>query len=93
MLITLRRWWEATRSSFCFVPAEIALGAVALATVLIAVDATVELDFVERWPLLFGAGAAGSRGLLTAVASSWFCGPSAAGTKGRSSLRWQCWPA
>lgn len=25
---------------------------------------------VDRWPLLFGAGAAGSRGLLTAVASS-----------------------
>jgi hypothetical protein len=33
-------------------------------------DATVDLHLVERWPLLFGAGAAGARGLLTAVASS-----------------------
>jgi uncharacterized membrane protein len=48
----------------------IVLGAVGLATVLIAVDATVNLYVVERWPLLFGAGAAASRGLLTAVASS-----------------------
>ena len=48
----------------------IVLGAVGLATVLIGVDATVDLHVVERWPLLFGACAAGSRGLLTAVASS-----------------------
>jgi uncharacterized membrane protein len=41
-----------------------------LATVLITVDAAVDLHVVERWPLVFGAGAAGARGLLTAVASS-----------------------
>jgi uncharacterized membrane protein len=58
------------RSSFWFVPAVIVLDAVTLAAVLIAVDATVNLDVVERWPLLFGAGAAGARGLLTAVAGS-----------------------
>jgi uncharacterized membrane protein len=56
-------------SSFWFVPAAMVLGAVGLATVLIAVDATFDLE-VARWPLLFGAGAAGSRGLLTAVAGS-----------------------
>lgn len=50
-------------------PAVIVLVAVGLATVLIGVDSTVDLN-VARWPLLFGAGAAGSRGLLTAVASS-----------------------
>lgn len=48
----------------------IVLGAVGLAAVLIAVEATVDLHVVARWPPLFGAGAAGSRGLLTAVASS-----------------------
>ena len=48
------------RSSFWFVPAVIVLDAVALATVLIAVDATVNLAVVDGWPLLFGAGAAGA---------------------------------
>jgi len=58
------------RASFWFLPAVIVVGAVGMATAVIGVDATVELKFVDRWPLLFGAGAAGSRGLLTAVASS-----------------------
>jgi len=70
MITKLHHWWQDMRSSFWFVPAVIVLGAVALATVLIAVDATVDLHVVARWPLLFGAGAAGARGLLTAVASS-----------------------
>ena len=70
MFMKLHHWWQEMRSSFWFVPAVIVLGAVGLATVLIGVDATVDLPVVERWPLLFGAGAAGSRGLLTAVASS-----------------------
>ncbi|HSG73268.1 MAG TPA: DUF2254 domain-containing protein [Planctomycetaceae bacterium] len=69
-LSKLHHWWQYARSSFWFVPAVIVLGAVGLATFLIGIDATVDLHFVERWPLLFGAGAAGSRGLLTAVASS-----------------------
>jgi len=70
MLTKLHHWWLETQSSFWFVPAVIVLGAVGLATVLIGVDVTVDLDAGERWPLLFGTGAAGSRGLLTAVASS-----------------------
>lgn len=70
MIPKLRHWWQELRSSFWFVPAVIVLGAVELATGLIALDANVELHFDKAWPLLFGAGAAGSRGLLTAVASS-----------------------
>lgn len=50
-------------------PAAIVLGAVGIASVLIAVDVNFA-HVVERWPLLSGAGAAGSRGLLAAVASS-----------------------
>ena len=46
------------------------LEAVALALVLVTLDATVDLHVVERWPLVFGAGAASARGLLTVVASS-----------------------
>jgi uncharacterized membrane protein len=48
----------------------IVVGAVALAIGLISVDATGEPHVDGRWSLLFGASAAGSRGLLTAVASS-----------------------
>lgn len=70
MKTKLYYWWQEMRLSFWFVPAVIVLSAVALATVLIAVDASVDLHSVERWPLFFGAGAAGARGLLTTVASS-----------------------
>ncbi len=70
MTTKLRQWWLSMRSSFWFVPALIVCGAVCLATGLVGIDATVDLPFVDRWPLIFGAGAAGSRGLLTAVASS-----------------------
>jgi uncharacterized membrane protein len=58
------------RSSFWFVPALMVLDAVVLAILLITVDMHVELKLAARWPLLFGAGAAGARGLLTTVASS-----------------------
>ena len=70
MIRKLQHWWQETRASFWFVPAVIVLGAVALATCLIILDATVELHVDKRWPLVFGAGAAASRGLLSAVASS-----------------------
>lgn len=70
MITKLRHEWQEMRSSFWFVPALIVLDAVVLATLLITVDAAVDLHVVERWPLLFGAGASGARGLLTAVASS-----------------------
>jgi uncharacterized membrane protein len=70
MIKKLHHWWQEKRSSFWFVPAVMVLDAVVLATVLIMVDATAGLQIVERWPLLFGAGAAGARGLLTAVAGS-----------------------
>lgn len=70
MKTRLYHWWQETRSSFWFVPAVIVLDAVALATVLIKMDTIVDPQIVERWPLFFGAGAAGARGLLTTVASS-----------------------
>lgn len=70
MLTKMRFFWREMRSSFWFVPATLVVGSVGLAIALIFVDTTIELHFDERWPRLFGAGAAGSRGLLTAVASS-----------------------
>lgn len=44
--------------------------AVGLAALIISIDANVKLSFVDNWPLLFGSGAEGARGLLSAVASS-----------------------
>jgi len=70
MILKLRHWWQETRSSFWLVPAVIVLGAVALATGLIALEANIDVHLDKNWPLVFGAGAAGSRGLLTAVAGS-----------------------
>jgi uncharacterized membrane protein len=58
------------RSSFWFVPALMVVDAVVLAILLITLDTHVDLHLAARWPLLFGAGAAGARGLLTTVASS-----------------------
>ncbi|MDQ6801533.1 MAG: DUF2254 domain-containing protein [Acidobacteriota bacterium] len=70
MKMKLGHWWQSTRSSFWFVPALIVLGAIALASALIAVDATGDLKVVQKLPMLFGAGAAGARGLLSVVAGS-----------------------
>ena len=46
------------------------MGAIALAIGMIEAGALVDQKMLARWPLLFGAGAAGSRGLLAAIASS-----------------------
>ncbi len=70
MITKLRYSWQAMRSSFWLVPALVVLSSVVLASLLIILDTTVDLHLVSRWPLLFGAGAAGARGLLTTVASS-----------------------
>ena len=51
-------------------PAEIVLGAVGLAAGLIAIDTSVDLHVDTNWPLVFGSGAAGARGLLSTVAGS-----------------------
>ena len=38
--------------------------------VLITLETSLDLQLAGRWPMLFDAGAAGARGLLTSVASS-----------------------
>ena len=70
MLTKLHHWWQELRASFWFIPALMVLDAVVLAIILISVDAMLDMRGVKQWPLLFRAGAAGARGLLTAVASS-----------------------
>jgi uncharacterized membrane protein len=70
MITKLRNGWQSMRSSFWFFPALMVVDALVLAILLITLDTRVDLDLAARWPLLFGAGAAGARGLLTTVASS-----------------------
>ena len=70
MIPKLQHWWEERRSSFWFVPAVIVVGAVGLAAGLITLDVTVELHVAKRWPLIFGSGASGARGLPSSVAGS-----------------------
>lgn len=67
MIRRLRHSWQAMRSSFWFVPALLAATLVVLAILLVTLDKTVDPHLIIRWPLLFGAGAAGARGLLTTV--------------------------
>lgn len=62
--------WISLRSSLWFVPSLIVAGCVALAIVLIEVDAGLSSEVLARWPRLFGAGAEGSRGMLSAIASA-----------------------
>ncbi len=69
-LLILRHWSQELRGSFWFIPGMIVFGAVGLAIVIVALDANLKMEFVENWPLFFGAGADGARGLLSAVASS-----------------------
>lgn len=62
--------WQQLRASLWFVPGAIVLMAVGLAIALIEIDARIDRGLFESWPRLFGAGAAGSRGMLATVAGS-----------------------
>lgn len=58
------------RASLWFVPALIVTGSIGLAVGLIEVDAHLERKLLISYPRLFGAGAEGSRGMLSAIAGS-----------------------
>jgi uncharacterized membrane protein len=60
--------WMRLRASFWFTPAVIVLASMAVAALLVQVDPGSEL--AEWSPRLFGAGASGSRAMLSAIATS-----------------------
>lgn len=67
----LRDLRETLRSSLWFLPTLVVAGAVALALALIEVDSQFGVErLTKQWPRVFGAGAEGSRGLLSAIAGS-----------------------
>ncbi len=70
-MLNFRSLWDRLHSSLWFVPSLLVTSAVVLALGLVEIDASAEWSNLhERWPRLFGAGAAGSRGMLSAIASS-----------------------
>jgi uncharacterized membrane protein len=66
----LKRFWSNLRASFWFVPSLIVAVSIALAVALIEADFTGSEQWQARWPRLFGAGAAGARGMLSTIAGS-----------------------
>ncbi|MEO6362187.1 MAG: DUF2254 domain-containing protein [Caldimonas sp.] len=66
----MRTFWFALEGSLWFLPVVIVCLGSALAVGLVELHATFDSDIAGRWPRLFGAGAAGSRAMLTAIATS-----------------------
>ena len=58
------------RSSFWFVPSLIIAASIGLAVALIEADYAGTQQWMARWPRLFGASAAGARGMLSTIAGS-----------------------
>jgi len=69
-MIKFLQLWEMLRTSLWFVPAQILLVSILLAVGLIEADTLISSHLSKNWPLLFGVGAEGSRGMLVAIASS-----------------------
>lgn len=64
------RLWNKLRASFWFTPALIVIGSMAMAVALVEVDAWQSVELARWSPRLFGAGADGSRAMLSAIATS-----------------------
>ncbi len=62
--------WLNLDSSLWFVPTLMVVAALFAAYGLVHLDLYVGADWTGRYPLLFGAGAAGARGMLAAIAGS-----------------------
>jgi uncharacterized membrane protein len=66
----LKRVWSDLKGSFWFVPSLIVVVSIVLAMELIEADSTGSEPWMARWPRLFGASAAGARGMLSTIAGS-----------------------
>ncbi len=66
----LKQLWSNLRGSFWFLPTLILAASIFLAVGLIEVDTIVSKQWTEHWPRVFGAGAAGARGMLSTIAGS-----------------------
>lgn len=62
--------WTALNASLWFVPTLLVSLGIASALALVEAEVLIEHDLSQDWPRLFGAGAEGARGMLTAIATS-----------------------
>jgi uncharacterized membrane protein len=62
--------WTQLRASLWFIPGLMLGASFTLAIGLIELDSRVDGDWVDDYPRLFGLGASGARGMLTAIAGS-----------------------
>lgn len=67
---SIRQFLISLRSSLWFVPGLMIGGSIILAIVLIELDSRVSRELLIEYPRIFGLGADGSRGMLTAIAGS-----------------------
>ncbi|MCB1026012.1 MAG: DUF2254 domain-containing protein [Acidobacteria bacterium] len=66
----IRQFLINIRSSLWFVPGLMIIGSITLSIFLIYTDANVNDEWLVKYPRIFGLGADGSRGMLTAIAGS-----------------------
>jgi uncharacterized membrane protein len=66
----LKQFWSNLRGSFWFLPTLILTVSIILAVGMIETDFSGSKEWAERWPRVFGAGAAGARGMLSTIAGS-----------------------
>ena len=69
-MLQLRTLLIALRSSLWFLPTLIVVGSGALAVAFIELDSRLSFELLTKFPRLFGAGAEGSRGMLSSIAGS-----------------------
>ncbi len=70
MRVQVFKAWDRVRSSFWFLPAVMAGGAMVLAFVTVALDTSVTDWLTHNWGLSFNGGAEGASSLLGAIAGS-----------------------
>jgi uncharacterized membrane protein len=62
--------WRLVHDSLWFVPALFVIGAVVLGIAMVEISSIVPRQALETLPRLFGAGASGSRGMLSTIAGA-----------------------
>lgn len=67
---SLRQFFRYLRSSLWFIPGLMLFGSIFMALLLVEIDSGVDRKWLINYPRIFGLGADGSRGMLTAIAGS-----------------------
>ncbi|GAB3768560.1 DUF2254 domain-containing protein [Spirosoma horti] len=70
MTTRLQQYWQQLKESLWFVPGMMVLSSFGLAYGLVEFDVHTSWQGQKRLPLLFGTGADGARGMLSAISSS-----------------------